>query len=333
MESIYDPGEMHSLRCKLDTQICAALKEEGVVEIMLNCDGKLWVEKHGEGMKCIGEMEAMQADAIIRMVASLLGTTVTKENPKVEGPLPLDGLPEGTRFQGMAYSAVKNPSFAIRLPAAKIFTLDDYVSAGIMTPEVRAFIATVILERKNLLIVGGTGSGKTTLANSILLELANLCPNDRLVIIQDMPELKCRHQNRQFLNSSEDSEKTSMQNNLQTTLRLRPDRIIVGEVRGPVALDLIMAWGTGHPGGLCTIHAANTYEAMGRLELLISLNKQGIQVTNILRSFISIAVNVIIVIQRDPDSSVRSITEVAELVKFDSQSETYQFNYHYRRNQ
>jgi type IV secretion system protein VirB11 len=175
-------------------------------------------------------------------------------------------LPEtGERFEGLLPPVVTAPAFAIRKPAVAVFTLDDYVAAGIMTTDQADVLREAVAARKNILVAGGTSTGKTTLTNALLAEIA--CTTDRVVLIEDTRELQCRAPNLVALRTKDGV--ASLSDLVRSALRLRPDRIPIGEVRGAEALDLLKAWGTGHPGGIGTIHAGTAIGALRRLEQLI----------------------------------------------------------------
>lgn len=254
---------LDSLKHNLGPIVTKALDDDNVIEIMLNPDGKLWLDTFDAGMVEVSTIPASSAAGILSQVASILGAVVTKNSPIVEGELPLDG----SRFEGLFPPVVVNPTFTIRKKAIKIFTLDDYVRSGIMSLEQKQIICNAIANKKNILVVGGTGSGKTTLTNAILAELANVSGDERLVIIEDTSELQCLAKNKVMLHTNLH---TNMQQLLKATMRLRPDRIIVGEVRGGEALDLLKAWNTGHPGGVCTVHANSCAGGLIRLQQLIA---------------------------------------------------------------
>lgn len=242
-----------------------ALEDKNTIEILLNADGKLWQEKLGDRLAVIGNMTPSQGEAIIRTVAASLGTTVTLQSPVVEGEFPLDG----SRFAGQLPPVVSAPTFAIRKKASAIFTLDQYVAAGIMTARQRDVLTTAIAAHRNVLVVGGTGSGKTTLTNALIAEIVRHNVHERIVIIEDTGEIQCSAPNSVIYHTTTDVTMTKL---LRTTLRMRPDRILVGEVRGPEALDLLMAWNTGHEGGVATIHANDAHAGLNRLATLISMH-------------------------------------------------------------
>ena len=238
-----------------------ALEDSRTSEILLNADGKLWQERLGERLAVIGSMTASQGEAIIRTVAGSLGMTVTLQYPVVEGKFPLDG----SRFAGQLPPIVGAPTFAIRKKASAIFTLAQYVEAGIMNEGHRDVIVQAVAAHRNILVVGGTGSGKTTLTNAIIRQNRH----ERLVIIEDTGEIQCAAPNSVTYHTTIEIPMTKL---LRTTLRMRPDRILVGEVRGPEALDLLMAWNTGHEGGVATIHANDAHAGLSRLATLISMH-------------------------------------------------------------
>jgi type IV secretion system protein VirB11 len=239
--------------------VMAALKNDRVLEIMANPDGSVWLDIAGEGMVNTGhKLTAAAIDSVLAISASCLKTELTRESPILEGEFPLDG----SRLQGLVPPIVAAPSFAIRKKATLIFTLDDYVARGVMTQSQADSIRTAVKNRDNIFIIGGTGSGKTTLANAGLQEVATLCPDDRLVAIEDTNELQVAVRNQVLMRTSETCSITRL---LRATMRLRPDRIVVGEVRGKEAYTLLKAWNSGHPGGFATIHANSASEGLDKL--------------------------------------------------------------------
>jgi Flp pilus assembly protein, ATPase CpaF len=198
---------------------------------------------------------------VIETVASMLDTSITKENPIISGELPLDG----SRFEAQIPPIVEAPTFAIRKKALLVFTLQDYVDKGIMTATQHDWIISAVRSRKNILVNGGTGTGKTTLANAILHAISVETPEHRVVVIEDTRELQISAPNVVSFRTSDQIDMTRL---LKSTMRMRPDRIIVGEVRGK-ALDLLKAWNTGHPGGVGTVHANDARAALTRVSMLI----------------------------------------------------------------
>jgi len=255
------------LRTAMGPEIAAALGDSQVIEVMVNPDGVLRLDRLGSGRCETGAMlDPAQVERIIRLVASHARTEVHGAAPIVSAELPPhgDGL-AGERFEGLLPPVATAPCFSIRKPASRIYTLADYVADGIMNPEVARLLSLAVVERRNILVAGGTSSGKTTLANALLAELA---PRDeRVILIEDTRELQCAAPDTVALRTRPGV--VTMADLVRSTLRLRPDRIIVGEVRGGEALDMLKAWNTGHPGGIATVHANSARSALYRLEQLI----------------------------------------------------------------
>ena len=259
------------LRTALGPAIATWLEDPVVVEVMLNPDGHLWIDRLTEGLGDTGErLSAADGERIVRLVAHHVGAEVHPASPRVSAELP----ETGERFEGLIPPVVAAPAFAIRKPAVAVFTLDDYVAANIITTRQADFLRDSIVKHRNVLVAGGTSTGKTTLVNALLAEVAKT--SDRVVLIEDTRELQCRARNLVALRSS---------------LRLRPDRIPIGEVRGAEALDLLKAWGTGHPGGIGTIHAGSALGALRRLEQLVQE-----AVVTVPRALIAETINVIAVL-------------------------------------
>jgi type IV secretion system protein TrbB len=250
------------LRTALGPSIAAWLEDPVIVEVMLNPDGRLWVDRLSSGLADTGErLAAADGERIVRLVAHHVGAEVHAARPRVSAELP----ETGERFEGLLPPVVTAPAFAIRKPAIAVFTLLDYVAAGIMTEVQAEALREAVRERRNILVAGGTSTGKTTLTNALLAEVAKT--TDRVVLIEDTRELRCRSPNLVALRTKDGV--ASLSDLVRSSLRLRPDRIPIGEVRGAEALDLLKAWGTGHPGGIGTIHAGTALGALRRLEQLI----------------------------------------------------------------
>jgi type IV secretion system protein VirB11 len=250
------------LRTALGPAIAVYLEDPSIVEIMLNPDGRIWIDRLSGGLEDTGHrMAAGDAERIVRLVAHHVGAEVHAFAPRVSAELP----ESGERFEGLIPPVVLAPCFAIRRPAVAVFTLEDYVKTGIMSGNQAALLRSAVRDRKNILVAGGTSSGKTTLVNALLAEIAKT--GERVVLIEDTRELKCAAPNLVALRTKDGA--ASLSDLVRSSLRLRPDRIPIGEVRGPEALDLLKAWGTGHPGGIGTLHAGTALGAIRRLEQLI----------------------------------------------------------------
>lgn len=250
------------LRTALGPDITTFLDDPSIVEVMLNPDGRLWVDRLSDGLSDTGSMVSpADGERVIRLVAHHVGAEVHLRAPRVSAELPVTG----ERFEGLLPPIVSGPAFSIRKPAVAVFTLDDYAATGIMTTAQAGILRHAVSERRNILVAGGTSTGKTTLSNALLAEVAK--SNDRVVLIEDTRELQCLSRNLVALRTKDGV--ATLSDLVRSSLRLRPDRIPIGEVRGAEALDLLKAWGTGHPGGIGTIHAGTAIGALRRLEQLI----------------------------------------------------------------
>ncbi|SDU23063.1 P-type conjugative transfer ATPase TrbB [Nitrosomonas ureae] len=285
-------------------EILSALQDPETVEIMVNADGRIWQEKLGQKIQHIGNIQAAQVEAVIKTVAGFHGKEINRFNPIIEGEFPLDN----SRFAGQLPPIVTAPTFAIRKKAIKIFTLEQYVETGVLLPRHRDVIKEAVRKHRNILVIGGTGSGKTTLINAIIDEMVQSDPNERIFILEDTGEIQCAAQNFVQYHTTLDVNMTQL---LKTTLRMRPDRILVGEVRGAEALDLLDAWNTGHEGGAATLHANDAMSGLTRLESLISRNPSA---PKEIMPLISEAVDMVVHITRTPHG--RKIQQIIEVQGF-----------------
>ena len=302
---------LEMLRTALGADIVTALDDPAVIEIMVNPDGRLWLDKLTTGMSDTGVfISPEQAERVVRLVGTHINQDVTTENPIVSAELPVssDGK-GGERFEGLLPPVVAAASFAIRKGAVAVFKLDDYVKAGTMSIDQAAALQYAVEGRQNILIVGGTSSGKTTLANALLAVVAET--GDRVIILEDTRELQCEAEDTIALRTH--GKNVGLADLVRSTLRLRPDRIIVGEVRGAEALDMLKAWTTGHPGGIATVHANSAKAGLTRIEQLIL---EGVQ--NIPRILIAEAIDVIVFISGR--GSKRRIETIARLIDVDDES-------------
>lgn len=303
-----------SLEHNLGPVIMEALGDPEVVEIMVNPDCSLWIERLGAGMARHGEFCTEKSRLVISLLASSLDTTATPDRPIVEGELPKLSAGGGSRFEGLLPPVVAAPSFAIRKRASRVFSLQEYVEAGILDDALRRILVEAIQDRRNILVAGGTGSGKTTFVNALVHAMAERCPDDRLVIIEDTVELQAANPNHVFLRTSDH---VDMRRLVKASMRLRPTRILVGEVRDGAALDLLKAWNTGHPGGVATVHASSAAGALTRLEQLTAEALPGVTTAPLITE----AVDCIVFLERT--ATGRRMGEAARVSKFDPQSGTY----------
>ena len=309
------------LRRELGEQILRLLDDSLTEDILLNPDGSLWVKQMGHGFSRIGEIPAAQAASALGTIAAWRGTVLNHERPILETELPIDG----SRFEGIVSPVVRRPVFAIRVRPRKIFSLEDYEADGILTNSddplnrlrrrddfldgVRGLnhanvIRAAIRAKKNILVVGSTGSGKRTLVNGILDALAHIAPHDRVISIEDTTELQCPVNNYLDLRAVGS---VTMLDCLRACMRLKPTRIVVGEVRGAEAHTLLKAWNTGHPGGAATVHANDALSGLIRLESLVAEATSAPQ-----QRLIAEAVDLVVFV--DEESSVRAGRKVREVL-------------------
>jgi type IV secretion system protein TrbB len=292
------------LRTAMGPAIAAALEDPEVVEILLNPDGTLWFDRLGSGRDPSGlKLSAQDAERIIRLVAAHVRIEVHPGAPIVSAELPATG----ERFEGVLPPVTRAPVFAIRKRAVGVIPLAQYVIDGILSESQALALRQSVRERRNVVIAGGTSSGKTTLANALLQEMA--ATGDRVLILEDTVELQCMAEDHVALRTKPGV--ASMTELVRSTLRLRPDRIVVGEVRGPEAIDLMKAWATGHPGGIATLHAGSARGALTRLEQLI----QEVVVT-VPRALIAEAVDVVVFIYGR--GRARRVQEIARVIGLDA---------------
>ena len=264
--------------------------DERVTEIYVNPqDGRVRFDTRDEGKVDTGaRINPERVEQFLNAVADLHGLLLSGDNPQIQAELPKERF-GGARLQGFLPPLSSGPSFIVRKPPAVIYPLSDYVRKGTLSPAGHELLTRAARSRWNVLIAGGTGSGKTTFANALLREITDRCPTERLVILEDTVELQCAAKDHLALRTTG---QITLAQLVRHTLRAYPDRIIVGEVRGPEALDLLDAWSTGHPGGLGTFHAQDAPGALLRLDRLCQRNSVPSQV-----ELIAEAVDLIVVME------------------------------------
>lgn len=296
------------------TELLPLLNDDNVIELMLNSDGWLWVEAFGKPMYRHHKITPDDANILIRTIAHFHGEIIDKENPILECELPTDG----SRFEGIVPPLAAQTSFTIRKKATRLFTLEEYLKDGTLTAAQLTVLKQAVASRENILIVGGTGSGKTTLANAMIDAMVKHNEHDRILILEDTNEIQCAAQNSVIMRTSEKAG-IGMRRLLRVTLRYRPDRILIGEVRGGEALDLLKAWNTGHPGGLATVHANSAELGLERIEQCIEE-----VATNVNRKVIAATINWVVFIKKTP--SGRQIQELAKVMGVEG--ENYRLQYY-----
>lgn len=254
--------KLAALRHALGDTVLGALVDPPVVEILANPDGRVVVDRVGEGRRDTGATLSAEArERVVRLIADYVGEVVTRDDPRLAGVLPATG----ERFQGLLPPVALAPAFSIRKRPAVIWGLADYVADGVMTEPQAEVLRAAAADRRNILISGGTGSGKTTLANAILAEPA--FADDRVFLIEDTPELQCSAWDTVSVLTRRAPVAIGVVDLVRDALRMRPDRIVIGEMRdGAAALETLKSWNTGHPGGLSTLHANSAEDALRRIE-------------------------------------------------------------------
>lgn len=295
----------------------AALADPKCIEIMLNTDRSIWVDEFGTGLRHTGHyMPVSQSMKLFTTLATIFGVVVNANSPFLEGTFPLDG----SRFAGEIPPIGAAPTFAIRKMALTVVTLDEYVRDGMLTEAHREAIFHAIDNRFNIVVAGGTGSGKTTLLNAVLDSVATRTPDDRVMLIEDTGEVQCKARN---LVSKRTSVNATMEQIVKSSMRYRPDRIIIGEVRGKEASTLLEAWNTGHPGGLATVHANSAMAALPRFERLLAKNGELNQ-----EATIAEAINLLIYIKKEKGAAKgRKVKEVAKVKGYDPVAKKYLLEY------
>lgn len=283
--------KLEALRHALGETVLAALAEPDIVEVLANPDGRLVVDHAVEGRRDTGRrLSAAARERAIRLVAEHVGEPVTREDPRLSGV-----LPTGERFQGVLPPVAWGPAFSIRKRPPVVWRLDDYVAQGVLTPDQAEVLRQAVAARRNILISGGAGSGKTTLANALLAEPA--FADDRVFLIEDTPELQCSAWDLVAVLTRRHPKPIGVVDLVRDALRMRPDRIVIGEMRdGAAALETLKAWNTGHPGGLSTLHANSAEDVLPRLEDLL----QEVVVRPSRRAIVQ-AVDLLVHIRRTPE--------------------------------
>lgn len=293
----------------LGNELVHLINDTSVLDIMLNQDSYIFVERFGVGMQKTNlKIPASKAIQIIELVASYNSNVVTAKSPIISAT-----LPNGSRFEGVIGDVTNNnPIFSIRNHSNKIFTLEDYERNGVVTTKQKEFLINAIKKQKNILVVGGTGSGKTTFINACLQVLNN--SDERLFILEDTRELQVSCINKNFLTTTY---YVNMNSLLKTCMRMNPDRIIVGELRsGEVTLELLKAWNSGHSGGLSTIHANDALGGLHKLEQYL------LEVTEANMSKL-IATSIDIIVYLEKENNVRKVKEIKLLKEFDNNINDY----------
>lgn len=306
------------------TQIVDFMNRDDITEIYVNDDGYVRYMSHKEGkVKTNIILKSEKILAIIELIAGQVGKVINEEIPSISAEI--SGY--GARFQGEISPIVRNPQFNIRKKAIKIFTLDEYVKNGTLTDYYKKYLEEAIRKRKNILVVGGTGTGKTTFLNALLDAIAKISPYHRIISLEDLPELQCPADDYSPMYTKQETGKDKVVYNMTRLLadcmRRSPDRIIVGEVRDGAAYTMLKAWNTGHPGGACTVHANDAVSGLTRIKSLAQEDKNA---TGDLKELIGEAIDVVVSIVHidlGGGKKSRKVNEMIEVKTYNSHDDTY----------
>lgn len=297
---------------------------DDITEIYINDDGHIRYMSHTEGkVKTDIYIEPPKVQALIELVAGQCGKIVNEDIPSISTEI----RGYGCRFQGELPPIVRNPQFNIRKKAIKIFTIDEYVENGTMSQKYADYLKEAIRQRKNILVVGGTGTGKTTFLNAIMDSIAQISPFHRIISIEDLPELQCPADDYSPMYVKQDTSKNSIRYNMTRLLadcmRRSPDRIVLGEVRDGAAYTMLKAWNTGHEGGACTVHANSAEQGLTRIK---SLAQEDPDAAGDLKELIGEAIDIVVSIvhvEFADGRKGRKVNDIIEVRGYDSVHESY----------
>ena len=290
--------------------IMPLLEDNAITEIMVNSPNEIYVEIDGKIVKdeAVSFINDKHIIRTIQRIVQPLGRTIDSANPMVDAR-----LRDGSRLNAIIPPlSLKGPVLTIRKFNKKLESIDDLLRRGSLTVNMARFLEASVKAKLNIIISGGTGTGKTTLLNVLSGFLGD---DERIITIEDAAELKL-HQNHVIsletrLTNYEGEGEITVRDLVRNSLRMRPDRIIVGEVRGKEAFDMMQAMNTGHEGSLTTLHANNPVDALNRLETMILMNEMEIPVSAV-RGYIENAIDLIVQIDRLSDGK-RKITSISEI--------------------
>lgn len=287
------------------------LEDDSVTDIMVNPDNKIFIIKMGEGKIFTGLYSTPEVTRnVINILASLEGVLINDKNPRISTSLPLTN----SRFEGLIPPVVENPSFTIRKKILKVLKLDDYVRQGIFTDREKALIENYVKTKQNILIVGGTNTGKTTFANAVI----DLMQNERLFFIEEVRELQSTNFDNTYVQVIEGI--FSPKEAIRSAMRWTPERIVYGEIRGAEAFYLINAFNSGHSGGLTTIHANDCYGGLSKLETYI-LYEKPYPLSELIARTINVVMTMVV------ENNKRTLDSIAEVKGYENGKYILDFKY------
>ncbi len=280
------------------------LADATVTEVMVNGTGEVWVERHGHLERAAVHLDRPMVGLLIERIVAPLGLRVDRTSPMVDAR-----LPDGSRINAVVPPlAVDGPCLTIRRFGARVVELDSCCAPGVAD-----LLRRAVVERANIVVSGGTGAGKTTLLNALA---AAIPPGERIVTVEDAAELRLAADHVVRLEArpanAEGVGEVGIRQLVRNALRMRPDRLLVGEVRGPEALDMLQAMNTGHEGSLSTCHANSPLDALRRLETMVLSGAVALPL-DVVRDHLAAAVDLVVQVARRPDGS-RAVVEVAEVL-------------------
>lgn len=299
---------------KLGNTIQAGLLDPDVTEVMLNPDQTLWFKRQQSGNTLVGKVSAAQSNAFVHALAQSQQQFLNEKKPYLDAVLPF----QGERINVTVPPVSEAVSFNIRKKATVIFSLEDYVTSEVLTPQQASVLKQAIIDRRNILISGSPAAGKTTFANALLEVMAKTAAiGHRVMLLEQVAELQCPVKN---LKRLQVTEHVSMNTLLWLCMRNSPDRIVVGEVRDGAALEMLKAWNTGCRGGIATIHANSARAAVQRvLDLSCEV------VSNPPVALAAESLDVIVHIEECPEHPAkRVVTEVISVRGFDHNTQQFQ---------
>ena len=299
--------EIELIKFNMGNEILELLNDKDVSEIIINDDTKLFKDTFSEGQVFTGKyIDPTRTLSLIQVVASYSKQIIDENNPILEAR-----LYDKSRFTGVIPPLADNPTINIRKHTILKLTLDDYVDTGVITQNQKKILLDNIKNKRNILVVGATGSGKTTFANACINDISKL--NERLGILEDTPEIQTTATNRYFLHTSSNKKMIDL---VKVSLRMTPQRIIVGEIRDGASLYLLRAWNSGQGGGVCTIHSDSARKALGQLEGYIQEVSQTPQ-----KQLIADNVHLIVVIDKvfEDGETKRKLVEMVEVKGLDKE--------------
>lgn len=291
--------------------VVEGLSDPRNLDVVINPDGKVFAERSDGTRACLGDADPTSTERAVGIVAHVCKRELGVSRVRLTARLPWSG----DRFTAHMRPGGGGPAISIRKHLKRSICLGDYKDVGALTPRLYEVLMTAVHERRRVLVVGGTGSGKTTLVNALLSEVAAVCPTDRVYAIEEVRELRIENAD----SAQIECEGEAFRHEVEFAMRMNPGRLCVGEVRGGEALELIKAWTSGHAGGFATVHANSAAAGVRRLGLLAEIGLGRAVPFELLAD----ALEVVVMVQRT-STGAREVSEVVK-VEFDPQTSGLRF--------